>query len=55
MNSYKLFIADSSSNDENEVSSEFLVFAEECWEAYQASQPKIETKLIRIVWVLIIV
>ena len=41
MNSYEIFFADSSSDDENEVSSEFLMFAEECWEAYQASQPKL--------------
>ena len=40
MNSYELFIADSSSDDENEVSTKFLMFAEDCWEAYQASQPK---------------
>ena len=40
MNSFEIFFADSSSDDENEVSTEFLMFAEDCWEAYQASQPK---------------
>ena len=40
MNSFEIFFADSPSDDENEVSSEFMMFAEECWEAHQASQPK---------------
>ncbi|PWA65239.1 harbinger transposase-derived protein [Artemisia annua] len=46
MNSYKLFIADSSSDDENKVISEFMMFAEEFWEAYQASQPKLSRNQI---------
>ena len=46
MNSYKLFIVDSSSDDENEVSNEFIMFVEECWEAYQASQPKLSRNQI---------
>ena len=40
MNSFEIFFADSSSDDENEVSTEFLMFSKDCWETYQASQPK---------------
>ena len=45
--SYELFFATSSSDDKYEVTGELVKFTEACWEAFQASKPKISRNQIQ--------